>query len=777
MLQPSLFRSMLENSQSVCAVIRFGPFDADLQTQELRKHGVRLRLPRQSFQILKMLLERPGSLITREELRQVLWPSDTFVDFDHSLNAAVNRLREALGDSADEPRLVETLPRRGYRFIGELALPTAAPEPPGATQVSTFPGTSEVLPSADTRIRRSALRYSIMSFAVALLAGAVLFLIYGKLHRVAPQKQRALTRITFDQGLQFGATWSPDGRFVAYSSDRAGKFDIWVQQVSGGDPVQITKGPGHNWQPDWSPDGKYIAYRSEDGDGGLFVIPALGGMGLARKIVSGGFYPRWSPDSTQILFQSTALLGNQFDVVTLDGSAPREVLTRFSNRPLGARSAAWHPDGKRISIWGPSDDSVPTFWTVPVAGGEGVRSEIDPQILKQLGGVSATPNDEMGGDVKFSWMPSGRAIIFERTFRGVRNLWKLSIDPKTLKAYAIERLTTGSGLDTELALSAEGGKIAFTMESDRVRAWVFPFDGTLGRVTGVGQAVTSPGMEAWHPNLSRDGKKLAFMALRAGKWELWEKSLLDGKEAPIKADDFNYFRSFPQWSPEGMRLAYVREQIGKPGSQLFIWSTETRAEVPLAPLNYNMEMLVNDWSPDGKQLLVAQETSDHLSQISTVSTIPLANSQPVPRRIAAQDNHYLWEPRFSPDGRWVVFIAQSIRLARQESAIYVTPSTGGPWIRVTDGKFWDDKPRWAPDGKTLYFLSRQGGFYDVWGIRFDSVAGKVVGERFRLTTFDSPSLMVPNDIGADDLSLNQNKLVLNLSEASGSIWVLSDVDE
>ena len=154
--------------------------------RELRKHGVRLRLPRQSSQILKMLLERPGSLITREELRQALWPSDTFVDFDHSLNAAVNRLREVLGDSADEPRLVETLPRRGYRFIGEIALPTAAPERPGATQVSTFPGTSDVLPSADTRIRRSALRYSIMSFAVALLAGAVLFLIYGKLHRVAP---------------------------------------------------------------------------------------------------------------------------------------------------------------------------------------------------------------------------------------------------------------------------------------------------------------------------------------------------------------------------------------------------------------------------------------------------------------------------------------------------------------------------------------------------------------------------------------------------------------
>ena len=98
-------------------------------------------------------------------------------------------------------------------------------------------------------------------------------------------------------------TWSPDARYVAYSSDRGGKFDIWVQQVSGGNPIQVTKRPGQNWQPDWSPDGKYIAYRSEEGDGGIFVIPALGGAGLERKIATFGYHPRWSPDSSQVLFE------------------------------------------------------------------------------------------------------------------------------------------------------------------------------------------------------------------------------------------------------------------------------------------------------------------------------------------------------------------------------------------------------------------------------------------------------------------------------------------
>src|SRR5215471_16284391 len=112
---------MTESSEVAPRAVRFGPFSADLQTQELRKHGVRLRLPAQSFQVLKMLLERPGALVAREEFQRALWPSDTFVDFDHGLSAAVNRLREALGDSAENPQFIETLPRRGYRLIVPVA--------------------------------------------------------------------------------------------------------------------------------------------------------------------------------------------------------------------------------------------------------------------------------------------------------------------------------------------------------------------------------------------------------------------------------------------------------------------------------------------------------------------------------------------------------------------------------------------------------------------------------------------------------------------------------
>jgi len=129
---------------------------------------------------------------------------------------------------------------------------------------------------------------------LALLAGTGFF-VYKERHAPPSPRLRTLTRVTFGDGLQFGATWSPDGRFIAYNSDRDGKFDIWVQQVSGGDPIQVTKRQGNNWQPDWSPDGKYLAYRSEEREGGLYIVPALGGAGLERRVSSFGHFPRWSP--------------------------------------------------------------------------------------------------------------------------------------------------------------------------------------------------------------------------------------------------------------------------------------------------------------------------------------------------------------------------------------------------------------------------------------------------------------------------------------------------
>ncbi|HKN35150.1 MAG TPA: winged helix-turn-helix domain-containing protein [Terriglobales bacterium] len=121
-------------------IVRFGVFEADLQAGELRKSGIRIRLQEQPFQVLALLLEHPGDVVTRENLREKLWPADTFVDFDHSLNTAINKIREALGDSAGNPRFVETLARRGYRFIA----PVQADHKPASALGSPSPDNSRI---------------------------------------------------------------------------------------------------------------------------------------------------------------------------------------------------------------------------------------------------------------------------------------------------------------------------------------------------------------------------------------------------------------------------------------------------------------------------------------------------------------------------------------------------------------------------------------------------------------------------------------------------------
>src|SRR5271167_1462247 len=110
----------MPETSSATRVIRFGAFELDLKAGELRKNGLKIKLQEQPFQVLVMLLRRPGEVVTREELQKAVWPADTFVDFDRGLNKTINKLREALGDTADNPRFVETLPRRGYRFIAPV---------------------------------------------------------------------------------------------------------------------------------------------------------------------------------------------------------------------------------------------------------------------------------------------------------------------------------------------------------------------------------------------------------------------------------------------------------------------------------------------------------------------------------------------------------------------------------------------------------------------------------------------------------------------------------
>jgi len=628
--------------------------------------------------------------------------------------------------------------------------------------------------------------------AIIAICGCVLLLSAGwfvyKRWRViypAPLVQRALTRLTSDDGLQTGATWSPDGRFIAYSSDRGGKYDIWVRQISGGDPIQITKGPAENWQPDWSPDGKYIAYRSEEGDGGIYITPALGGTGLQRKISFFGYFPRWSPDSSRILFQTGSdLIGGYLYAVGLDGKQPRPVLTDLGENRI-PMFATWHPDGKRITTWifdgttlVGTGSPIPSFLTEPIYGGPAIESKITPELRKQVEAALAPGVAEWRTDFRFAWAPSGKAVYYERTFRGARNIWRMSVDPVTLQPTRVERLTTSPGPDTELSVSPDGSKIAFTSERQQIRAWAFPFDAHRGRVTGSGQPITSPGIEAWSLNLSRDGKKLSVDGSRDGHLGHWATTVPNGREESFGADD-SYIRGLPIWSPDGKHAIYGRWQsasdkvqiVGE--VQLVVWSSDQRSEDPVEGWSSPFGG-VTDWSPDGQSVLVTHWASlTARPSIWQLFVHPSLSRVSSAREMTSDPNYQLYQAHFSPDGRWIVF--EGVK-ENSNSIIFAIPAAGGPWIRITDGKHWDDKPRWSPDGRTIYYLSERKGSLNVWGVHFDPVKGRPQGEPFQVTSFETPTLMIPKNITLVQFSLTDGRLVLPMAQASGNIWTLDNVD-
>jgi DNA-binding winged helix-turn-helix (wHTH) protein len=181
-------------------VVRFGIFELDLSSGELRKSGTRVKLHDQPFQVLAILLSRPGEVVTREEIRGKLWPDDTFVDYDHGLNNAVNRLREALGDTAETPRFIETLPRRGYRFIGAVNAAVAPRQNEIAAPVETvIEGSKPVVPESKnppvaTRRRNFLLA---LSLAVLIVAAIVAFLYLRKTSPVETTRLRPIAILPF----------------------------------------------------------------------------------------------------------------------------------------------------------------------------------------------------------------------------------------------------------------------------------------------------------------------------------------------------------------------------------------------------------------------------------------------------------------------------------------------------------------------------------------------------------------------------------------------------
>jgi len=207
-----------------------------------------------------------------------------------------------------------------------------------------------------------------------------------------------------------------------------------------------------------------------------------------------------------------------------------------------------------------------------------------------------------------------------------------------------------------------------------------------------------------------------------------------------------------------------------------LWPSQSRSEESLTTFTQTF-WVVWDWSPDGKWILVSH--TDGPTSKAEILALPVAaapEAETASRKIASSPAAALWQACFSPDGRWIVFEAATRLPTKAESRLYVVPAAGGTWTRLLEGEHWDDKPLWSPDGNMIYFVSTRGGFFNVWGIHFDATKEKPVGEPFRVTAFETTALMLASPIDTVELSITQNRLVLNLEDLSGSIWVLDNVD-
>ena len=583
----------------------------------------------------------------------------------------------------------------------------------------------------------------------------------------SPQPLRTLQRITYDEAaLPRDAAWAPDGQWVVFTNDRAGNADLWKQRLGDPDPVRLTTSEANDSQPRWSPDGQSIVFRSERDGGGLYVIPANGGV--ERIVSTFGYEPVWSPDGTLILFKRSVVLPDlpAFYVVGLDGKPPRpvrpDVLGQFQSL-----HAAWHPDGRRVSIWGTIGKDRVTFQTVPLAAGNATTPVISARVQQDLTSVSAG---------RFLWAPSRRYIYFEGQAGDTQNVWRVTVDPVTETwVDGPERLTTGAGEETNMAVSPDGTRLVFTATSSRTRLWAFPFDAAMGRVTAEPYPITDGSTGEVDFDARADGSKVAYRTVRAGRNELWERSIVEGQERLLLASkDWMFIK--PRWSPDGGKLAFSRCAARDQTIAVAVLNTDGSGERALTTPAH-VEMDGSDWSKDGQAILGACRFSRSERYSTCLVPVSSANEagDPTVRVIASDPRRNLYNQRFSPDQRWISFLAHDLSY-EATSTVYVIPIGGGTWRAITSGGWFDDKPRWGPDGRILYFVSNRTGIPNVWGRRFDDATGAPIGDTFPVTSFRTAQFQLTPRTVQMDIAITATHLLLPMTESRSEIWMLNQVD-
>jgi Tol biopolymer transport system component/DNA-binding winged helix-turn-helix (wHTH) protein len=652
--------------------IRFDAFEFDFQVGELRKEGQRVKLQDQPSRVLFRLLQRPGEVVTREELRQELWPADTYVDFDHGLNSAVARLRETLQDSADKPRFVETISKRGYRFIATVQ-----------NSEPTVPAPDRIPPKASHAVIKIPVSRRFWAASVFLVTSFCAVAIWA-MYR--PDTDKQLTKIEVVpliglRGFQATPALSPDGNLVAFrQSDGGHNAGIYVAVVGGDKSIQLSSNPG-DCCPAWSPDGRQIAFsRYSDKVLSILTVPALGGS--EHRVYQGpdsmGGGLSWSPDGSLLAFpesRSEDPTRSWISLLSLADASTRQI----SSPPVGSldRNPMFSPDGRelafiRSTVAGVTND----VFVMPANGGRAKRLTFDNRPI-------------MGSP---AWTADSREIVFSSDRGAATGLWRVcatGCSPRPVAGPVGEAKWPSIPANGVSSLVYEQGLSTFNI-------WHLRLKDAKHHEKPASPLISEKG-DKMRPELSPDGKKIAFESNRLGFWDIWTCDVEGTGCDQITSLHGTAGRA--RWSPDGHRIAF--EFHPKERSEIYL--VEVPGGVPhLVPTIPGADNLSPSWSRDGKSLYFASKRGAEPFQIWKM---PLQGGSPI-----QLTKHGGISPQESPDGRYLYYCKY------EQGGLWRMPLEGSDETEVLKDVGGGGWPDWALSSDGIYFL-KFGKFTDV-SIRF-----------------------------------------------------------
>ena len=509
-------------------VVKFGVYEVDPHAGELRRNGVKIKLQEQPFQVLAMLLERPGEVISREELQRRLWPADTFVDFDHSLNAAIKRLRDALRDSADNPRFVETLARRGYRFVAPVA---GAVPGGGKAEMMARPGGGYIA------------RWVAGTLLVVGVCMAVGWLVVRSTPATPALRERRLTANSPDLPV-YNAAISPNGKFLAYSDPR-GVF-LRALDTEESHPLSIPEGfRVHGLS--WLPDGAHLLVAAVNGPmerPSLWNVSIWGGppKKIAERSESGSV----SPDGKTIaLLRSNWFSRTDLYLTNAEGNQERKVaeISGYVFAP-----PAWSPDGLRLAY--PKAISWPGYSDEKV--------ELESYELKS--GRTETILSDYRLQDAVAWTHDGRLLFSlseEPPNQVESNIWALHIDARTGKPVGRpERVTSGPDAKPLESVSTDGRRMAFVRTNIAPTVYITEVNPRTKTIAPL-QRLTMDELQNRPYEWTPDGKTVLYVSNRDGDSHIFRQDI--DSAMPELVVGAPYSAIILRLNPEGTEIFFTSE--------------------------------------------------------------------------------------------------------------------------------------------------------------------------------------------------------------------------